>query len=130
MPKRKKQTDASHPSSRTTRSKGRNTQAPREVGFRPNLEVLRTRVVDEGRIDHIGKFNDKYSEIDKSKIHGMIIKHMIKFNKIVLEIKIVIPDNVWNILDFLKRQDIEEDLRIRENILDESLPICSVEEKT
>lgn len=70
------------------------------------------------------------NEIDKLEIHGMIIKHMIKFKRKVLELKTVVPEKVWNILKFLKRQDIEEDLRIRENILDESLPICSVGEKT
>lgn len=59
----------------------------------------------------------------------MIIKHMLKFKKIILELKTVTPDNVWNILEFLKRQAIEEDLRIRGKILDESLSVCSLEEK-
>lgn len=84
MPKSKKQTGTSHASSRTKRRKGRNTQAHLEVGFRPNLEVLRSRVVAEGRIDQIGNFYDKYHEIDKSKIHSMIFKHMIKFKKTIL----------------------------------------------
>lgn len=129
MAKRKKEIGARHPSSRTTRSQRKSTQAPLEVVFRPSLQVLSTRIIEEGRIDQIGKFYKKYSEIDKSKIHGMIIKHMLKFKKTILELKTVIPNNVWNILEFLKRQAIEEDLRMREKILDESLSVCSLEEK-
>lgn len=66
--------------------------------------------------------------MDKSKIHGMLVKHMLKFKKIVLELKIIIPDNVWNILEFQKRQAIEEDLWIREKILDDTLLVCELEE--
>lgn len=60
----------------------------------------------------------------------MIVKHMIKFKKIVLELKIEILDKVWEILDTLKRQATEEDFRMREKILDSTLPICFVEEKS
>lgn len=101
IPKRKNKKDTNHPSSRTTRSQRKITQAPPEVEFKLNLQVLRSRII-EGRIEKISKFYDKYSEIDKSEIHCMIIKHMIKFKKIVLELKTIIPNSVWNILRVFK----------------------------
>lgn len=107
----------------------KNVQPPPEVGFLTSLQVLRTRVV-EGRLDQIGRFYDKYHEIDKSKIHEMLIKHMIKFKKIILELKTAIPDKVWEIIDTLKRKATKEDFKIREKTLDFNLPVCSIEEKT
>ena len=95
--KRKKEASTSHPSSQETRSK-KNIQAPPKAGFRPSLKVLSTRIVDEGKIDQVGKHYESFSEIEKLEIHNMIIKHMIKFKKTVLELKTSIPDKVWDIL--------------------------------
>lgn len=47
-----------------------------------------------------------------------------------MELKTVIPNQVWNILDSLKKQSIKEDMRIREKTLDEDLTLCSFEEKS
>lgn len=59
----------------------------------------------------------------------MIISHMIKFKKSVLELKTVILDKLWIILEIMKRHAIEEDMRIREETLDNIIPICSHDEK-
>ena len=90
---------------------------------------MRNKILNEGILDTLSKVYEKYKEVDKTEIHYMVISHMIKFKKSVLELKTMIPDNFWNILEIMKRHAIEEDMKIREETLDTLLPICSHDEK-
>jgi hypothetical protein len=71
------------------------------------------RIIEQGKINQLHKYFDKYEYDDKILIEDMVIDHMLLYKNNLIKLEGSIPQDLYNRLEIIKQRAIEEDEKIR-----------------
>jgi hypothetical protein len=122
---------AAHPTEKETIEKNKEeveakpVEAPKRVQWKPNLKMLAKCMLEQGKINQLNKYFDRYEADDQILIEDMVIEYMIKYKKNLIELEGSIPQELYDRLEVRKLRAIEEDQQIRVKTIENLLPVIS-----
>jgi hypothetical protein len=75
-------------------------EAPKKVLWKPDMRMLANRMLEQGKINQLNRFFDRYEADDKILIEDLVIEYMIKYKKNLIELEGSIPQDLYDILEF------------------------------
>lgn len=72
------------------------TEAPKRVVWKPDIKIIAKRIVEQGKINQIHKYFDRYEVDDEILIEDMVIDHMLMYKKNLIELDGRIPQSLYD----------------------------------
>lgn len=89
----------------------------RKKAWKPNVENLNVQIIDSDNFVQLNKYYILYSNMDKLQLENVVVRNIILRRKIFEDIQKNTPQDLYNRLLDRRRRVVDEDKRIRENII-------------
>lgn len=98
------------------------TSAGRKT-WKPKVENLNMKIINENNFVHLNKYYDLYNNMDRRQLENVVVRNMILKDKMFDNIRGQIPKDLYNRLLNRKSKVVEEDKKIRINMVKK---LCSI----